>query len=351
MVEKEPVGIGIIGCGVIAGAHIKCYLNNPHAKVVAVCDIVEDKAKEAADLAQTDAWYTDYNELIEREDVQGVSVCTPHPFHHTPSIAAANAGKHILCEKPMCTRLKDANAMVEAVRENGVKLLVGYQTYFGVGMQAAKKLIDEGYLGQIHEICSVSGSHQIRSDADWFYTEKADGGVTVDWTTYTLYQFRYLMGRAKTMFARSAINEPFKQSRDHPGEKVKLEVEDTISMLMTFENGAMGLIYNSWSSAFPHGYFEVVGMEGVLATSSVGTVLSSTKAELPELTEGGKIILPSDPHRFDAFQAKIDHFIDCILNDQEPEIPVEIGRDVVEMTEAAYRSIEQNRPIDLPIEP
>jgi predicted dehydrogenase len=241
--------------------------------------------------------------------------------------------------------------MVEAVRGNGIKFMVGYQTHFGAGMQTAKKLIDQGYLGRIHEICSVGGSHQIRSDADWFYTEDADGGVTVDWTTYTLYQFRYLMGKAKTMYARSAINEPVKQSRDRPGETVKLEVEDTISMLMTFENGAMGLIYNSWSSAFPHGYFEVVGMEGVLATSAMGMILSTAKVGLPDVAEDGKILLPSDPPRFDAFQAKIDHFIECILDDKEPAMPVEIGRDVVEMAEAAYRSVEQNRPIDLPLEP
>ena len=347
----DRVGIGIIGCGVIARNHIQRYLNNPNARIVAVCDIVEDKAKEAAELAKADSWYTDYNEILNRDDIQGVSICTPHPLHHGPAIAAANAGKHILCEKPMCTRVKDANAMVEAVRRNGVKLLVGYQTYFGAGMQAAKKLIDEGYLGQIHEICSVGGSHQIRSDADWFYTAKADGGVTVDWTTYTLFQFRYLMGKVKTMFARSAINEPVKQSTDHPGETVTLEVEDTISMLMTFENGAMGLIYNSWSSAFPHGYFEVVGMEGVLARTPMGTILSTTKAELPEAAEGGGILLPSDSRRFDAYQAKVDHFVDCILNDEEPAISVELGRDVVEMAEAAYRSIEQNRPIDLPIAP
>ena len=139
----DKVGIGVIGCGVIARAHIRRYLNSPKAKIVAVCDIVEEKAVEAAELAKAEAWYTDYNEMLERDDIQGVSVCTPHPLHPAPSIAAANAGKHILCEKPMCTKVKDANAMVEAVRRNNVKFLVGYQTRFGTGMQTAKKLIDE----------------------------------------------------------------------------------------------------------------------------------------------------------------------------------------------------------------
>jgi UDP-N-acetylglucosamine 3-dehydrogenase len=347
----EKVGVGIIGCGVISRTHVKRYLNNPNVKIVAVCDIIEEKAKEVAKLAGTETWYADYNEMLKRADIQAVSVCTPHPIHVAPSIAAANAGKHILCEKPMCTKLKDANAMVEAVRRNKVKFQVGYQSYFGAGMQAGKRLIDEGYLGRIHEICSVGGSHQIRSDADWFYRKEAGGGVTVDWTTYTLYHFRYFMGKVKTMFARRALNEPIKQSRDHPGETVQLEVEDTISMLMTFENEAIGLIYNSWSSGFPHGYFEVVGMEGVLAGSPMGSILSTSKVGLPELAKDGRILLPTDPPGFDAHQAKINHFIDCILNDKEPAVPVEIGRDVVEMAEAAYRSIAQNKPVDLPLEP
>jgi predicted dehydrogenase len=350
-IVADKVGVGIIGCGIISGTHIKRYLGNPQAKIVAVCDIVESKAQEAAKAAGTDIVYTDYNEMLKRDDIQAVSICTPHPLHVAPAIAAANAGKHILCEKPMCTRVKEANRMVEAVRRNGVKFLVGYQSHYGVGMQMGKKLIDEGYLGRIHEICSVGGSHQLRSDADWFYTKKAEGGVTVDWTTYTLYHFRYYMGKPKTMFARGTINEPIKQSRDHPGETVKLEVEDTISMLMTFEGGAMGLIYNSWSSGFPHGYFEVVGMEGVMASSPMGTILSTSKTGMPDVAKDGRILLPSDPPRYDAHQAKIDHFIDCILNNKEPAIPVEVGRDVVEMAEAALRSIEQGKPIDLPLEP
>lgn len=350
MVEK--VGIGVIGCGVIGvNGHIKRYLNNPNAKIVATCDVVEERAKEAAKLAGAEAWYTDYNEMLARDDIVGVSICTPHPLHAAPAIAAANAGKHILCEKPMCTSKKDANAMVEAVRRNGVKFQMGYQTHFSPAMQTTKKIIDGGYLGQLHEICSVGGSHQIRSDADWFYTKKAGGGVTLDWVTYTLYQFRYLIGPVKSVFARSAIFEPYKQSRDNPGSLVKLEVEDTVSISLLFENGAMGLIYNSWSSATSHGYSEIVGMEGVLANTPMGTMLYTGKVELPEFVQDGKIILPREGERFDAYQARVDYFIDCILNDKEPEPSVELGRDVVEIAEAVYRSIEQNRPIELPIEP
>ncbi len=349
----EQVRIGIIGCGIIGkGGHLRRYLNNPNAKVIAVADIKGDRAKEAAEIAGGAAWYTDYHELLRREDVQGVSICTPHPLHAEPAIAAANAGKAILCEKPMCVTVKQANAMIEAAKRNKVKFQMGYQTHFSPSMQTTKKLIEEGYMGKIHQISSIGGGHQDgNQDADWFYSKWAGGGVTLDWTTYTVYQFRFLMGPVKSVYAQSAINQEFKKSKDRPGELVKMEVEDTISMLLRFENGAMGLIYGSWSSPTGHGYSEIVGFDGVMASTPLGTTLYTNKTPLPDFAKEGRIILPGDPPSFDAYQARVDHFVDCILNDQEPVATIELGHDVVEICEAAYRSIAENRPIDLPIEP
>lgn len=349
--DTETIGIGVIGCGVIGkGGHIQRYLRNPHVRIVAVCDIIEERAREAAKLASASAWYLDYNDLLARDDIQGVSICTPHPVHAAPSIAAAKAGKHILCEKPMCINLDEANAMVEAVRSNGVKFLQGYQTHFTPSMQAAKKIIDQGLLGRIHEISKIGGGHQDgNQDADWFYSAWSGGGVTLDWTTYTLYMFRYLIGKAKLVYASSAVNQAYKKSVDEPGSMVEMQVEDTMSMLIRFENDAIGLIYDSWSSPTGHGHTEIVGFDGVMSMNPQdGSVLFTNKGELPDYAEGGKIILP-DESRFDAYQARVDHFVDCILHDREPAVSVEMGRDVIEVTEAAYRSIAENKPIELPL--
>jgi predicted dehydrogenase len=348
----DKVRVGVIGCGVIGkGGHIRRYLNNPNAQVVAVCDVREERAKEAAEIAGGAAVYTDYNELFKRADVQAISVCTPHPVHAEVVIAAANAHKAILCEKPMCVSVKQADAMIEAVKRNKVKFQLGYQTHFTAGMQTSKRLIEEGYLGKLHQISSVGGGHQDgNQDADWFYSKWAGGGVTLDWVTYTVYQFRYLMGKVKSVYAQSAINQEFKHSKDNPGTMVKMEVEDTISMLLRFENGAIGLIYSSWSSPTSHGYSEIVGFDGVLASTPLGTTLFTNKATLPEVGQEGRIVLPGDPPRFDAYQARVDHFVDCVQNDKEPVVTIEVGRDVVEICEAVYRSIAQNGPVTLPLE-
>jgi predicted dehydrogenase len=355
MVKEDKVGIGVIGCGVIGkGGHLKHYKNNPHAKIVAVCDTIEGRAKEAAKRFDAEAWYLDYHDLLQRNDIQGVSICTPHPLHAAPSIAAAKAGKHILCEKPMCSNLKDANAVVDAVRKNNVKFLMGYTNYFMPTMQRSKKIIDEGLLGKIHEISRIGGGHQDgNQDADWFYSKWAGGGVTFDWTTYTLYMFRYLIGKIRTVFAQSAINQPYKKSKDKPGTLVKMEVEDTISILMRFENDAIGLIYDSWSSPVGHGYTEIIGFDGALTMDLVNEEMNlyTNKVQLPDYLHGwNKLIMP-EIHRFDAYQARVDHFVDCIINNKEPAVSVEMGRDVMEVTEAAYISNRQNRLVELPINP
>ncbi len=349
--DTTKIGIGVIGCGVIGkAAHIGRYLKNPNVKVVAVCDIIEERAKQAAELAGADAWYLDYNDLLARDDIQGVSICTPHPVHAAPSIAAAKVGKHVLCEKPMCISLEEANAMVDAVRTNGIKFLTGYQTYFTPSMQAAKRIIEEGRLGKIHEISKIGGGHQDgNQDADWFYSKWAGGGVTLDWTTYTLYMFRHLIGKARSVYASSAVNQAYKHSVDNPGTMVKMEVEDTMSMLIRFENDAIGLIYDSWSSPAGHGYTEIVGFDGLVTMRpGEGMLLHTNRGDLPDYAEGWEIAMPDDS-RFDAYQARIDHFVDCIVNDKEPAVPVEMGRDVIEVTEAAYRSIAEGKPIELPL--
>ena len=214
-----------------------------------------------------------------------------------------------------------------------------------------RKLIEEGYLGKLQQITSISGDLQDgNQDADWFYSQWAGGGVTLDWTTYTVYQFRYLIGKVRSVYAQSAINQEYKHSKDKPGTMVKLEVEDTISMLMRFENGAIGLIYQSWSSPASHGYTEIVGSDGVIANTPLGLALYTNKQPLPDFAKNGRIILPGDPPHFEMYQSRIDHFVDCLLNDKEPAVTMELGRDVVEIIEAGYRSIAQHRPIEIPIE-
>lgn len=354
---SRKVGVGVIGCGVIAkNAHLKFYKKNPCVRLVAVADKIEQRAKQAAQEFQVDAYYADYRKLLKREDIEAVSICTPHPTHAEISIEAARAGKHILCEKPLAISTKQADEMVEAANKANVKLMVGYQTRFSPVLQRVKKLIEEGVIGKIYEISKIGGARQWKSDADWFYSKEAGGGVLLDWGTYTAYMFTWLIGKVKSVYALSDTYIKERKSTDRPGQMVRMEVEDTASMLLRFRNGAMGLIYESWSSPIRHDHIEIIGSEGCIMIRSMDAhfpiAVYTMKKTLPDYLEGWNYLLLPEMHSFNnGYEARINHFVKCILQNKEPLVTGRDGREAVEILEAAYRSVKANKPIDLPLEP
>ncbi len=140
----KKLKIGIIGCGSIAKhRHMPEYHASSGAVIAAVCDINEGRAKGFADLYEAKA-YTDYRELLDDTDIDAVSVCTPNYLHAPISVAALNAGKHVLCEKPMATSMEEAQDMIEAAHKNGKKLMIAHNQRFVPSHKKAKELIARG---------------------------------------------------------------------------------------------------------------------------------------------------------------------------------------------------------------
>ena len=136
--------VAVIGCGSIAKhRHLPEYANNKDVEIIAVCDIVEERVKEFADLYEAAA-YTSYEELLANPSIEAVSVCTPNYLHAPISIAALQAGKHVLCEKPMATSRLDAENMIKAAKENNKKLMIAHNQRFVPSHQKARQLIENG---------------------------------------------------------------------------------------------------------------------------------------------------------------------------------------------------------------
>src|SRR5690349_2974828 len=144
--KTKTYGVGIIGCGAIFGVHAYPLHLLPNAQVKAVCDIKPVARETAARLLQCDA-YEDYREMLRRDDIDVVHILTPHYLHAPMAIDAANAGKHVLTEKPMATKMEDARAMLEAARRNGVTLGVISQNRYNGASVAIKKALTDGSLG------------------------------------------------------------------------------------------------------------------------------------------------------------------------------------------------------------
>lgn len=248
--------IGIIGCGGIAnGKHMPALKNQPNAEMVAFCDIVEERAKEAAEKFGVPGAkvYTDYKELLKDESIEVVHVCTPNDSHADISIAAMEAGKHVMCEKPMAKTAADARRMRDAAKRTGRKLSIGYQNRFRADSQYLKKICSEGELGEIY----YAKAHAIRRRAvpTWgvfLDEEKQGGGPLIDIGTHALDLTLWMMDNYEPKVVLGTAFHKLSQRQNAanawgPWDPAKFTVEDSAFGMIVMKNGATIMLESSWA--------------------------------------------------------------------------------------------------------
>ena len=246
-----PLKIGLIGTGGIAQTHMRALAKTDEIEVVAVCDIVEEKALRTAEKFGVPNVFVDYHDILEMDEIEAVSICTWNQAHCAPTVDALHAGKHVLVEKPMAATLVDATAMTKAVHETGLVLMVGVQPRFGAARKTAKAIVDAGTLGDIYYAeavacrrCGIPGGSFIRKDT-------AGIGTVADIGVYALDEVLHLMGHPKPV-AVSGITNNLLGTTHKPVEGVwhwvpeDLEVEDFGVASVRFENGALLVFKTSW---------------------------------------------------------------------------------------------------------
>jgi len=174
----KKIGIAVIGCGQIAEAHLQAIAKVSDAELVAVTDVVEEKSRSVADRYGAKA-YTTLEELLDDESVDAVVLPLPHHLHCPISIQCAQAGKHILVEKPMALNLSEAERMVDSAEKAGVILMVGQSTRFRPEVWTAKKVIDTGRLGKIQQCIHQRAFFVENLSTEWRYSSEKCGGLYV----------------------------------------------------------------------------------------------------------------------------------------------------------------------------
>ncbi len=248
--------LAIIGCGGIAnGKHLPSLKKLSNVDIVAFCDIVEHRAIEAAALygAEGARVYTDYTELLQDESIEIVHVCTPNDSHADISIAALEAGKHVMSEKPMAKTAADAARMVEAARRTGKKLTVGYNNRFRPDSQHLKKICESGELGDIY----YAKAHAIRRRAvpTWgvfLDEEKQGGGPLIDIGTHALDLTLWMLDNYKPKVVLGTSYHKLSQRENAanawgPWDPAKFTVEDSAFGMIVMENGATIVLESSWA--------------------------------------------------------------------------------------------------------
>jgi predicted dehydrogenase len=349
MTERR-LGFGVIGAGGISRfAHLPNLARNPRVKLVAIADIDGGRARQAADDFGIPNSYDNYEDLLANPEVEAVSVTTWPSAHAGPVIAAARAGKHILCEKPIAPTLEEADAMVAAADSAGVKLTMGYQHRYGTALPLVKRLMEEGVIGRPMAMTQV-GVGPSRHRVPWFLQKQyAGGGVLMDWGIYTAHTILWLMGPVTSVYATSEIFRSEVQVGDEM--LTGIDVEDTIMATMRFASGAMGSWYAAWAVAAAHGGMTIDGPLGSI-TSGRGenglNVFSKTFNE-PEHIQGWRQIRTVEPVLADLHYRKLAHLVDAVLDDTPLQLTGADGRDALELVLAVYRSAETGAAVQLPL--
>jgi predicted dehydrogenase len=248
--------IGIIGCGGIAhGKHMPALKNQPNAEMAAFCDIIVDRAHEAAEQygVRGARVYENYRDLLNDESIDIVHVCTPNDSHAEISIAAMEANKHVMCEKPMAKHASDARKMVEAAQRTGKKLTIGYQNRFRPDSQYLKMVCTEGELGEIY----YAKAHAIRRRAvpTWgvfLDEEKQGGGPLIDIGTHALDLTLWMMDNYKPKVVLGTAFHKLSQKQNAANawgswDPAKFTVEDSAFAMITMQNGATIVLESSWA--------------------------------------------------------------------------------------------------------
>lgn len=239
----NKINVGVIGCGSIAEhRHLPEYGFNQHVNIFAVCDIVPKRA-EAASQKYGSLVYTDYKALLKNPEIDAVSVCTPNYLHAEMTIAALNAGKHVLCEKPMATSLEDAMKMNEAAKKSGKKLMIGHNQRLVSSHQKAKRLIESGELGKVHSFRTAFGHSgpegwSIDGKDSWFFKKnEAFIGAMGDLGVHKADLLRFILGEEFVEVA--AFIET--------SAKANSDVDDNAVCILRTASGIIGSLAASWS--------------------------------------------------------------------------------------------------------
>ena len=249
---KDKVRIGIIGTGIIGKSHIRSYAEVPEAEIVAVCDLREDEAQRVAQEFGIPHVYSDYADLLARDDIDAVDVALHNRLHAPVTIAALEAGKNVYCEKPMSWCYQDAKAMYDQAAETGRMLHIQLSTLYQTECRAAKRIIDEGLLGDLYY---AKASHYRRRGRPWvdgyatpaFVQRKAaGGGAMLDMAVYHISRILYLLGNPDVLTVSGSTYQKLGMYQDRR-KIANYDVEELGMAVIRLGGGITFLMEEAWA--------------------------------------------------------------------------------------------------------
>ena len=347
----ERVRLGLIGMGLIGTAHVRTLQKVEECNLVAVAD-VDEKYKETASKLDV-KYYLNYQEMIAQEKLQGVIIATPNHLHVPMGIACAQHGLHLFVEKPLASGLADADRLLEVAQQNQVRILVGHQRRFDPRVEKAREIVRGGELGRL---VGATITWALLKPPEYFegpfaWRKNRGGGPILINLIHEIDNLRYICGEIAEVFAMA-------------GNKVRnFTVEDTASVTLRFDNGAVGTAfisdcapsltaYEATTGENPLVYHDFgncycfYGTDASLLFPQLKKRFYSDDAKLgwhyPITEQGLKVNEEDDP-----YVKEFRHFAKVVVGEETPRISGEDGRRTLEVTLAIQRSGETGQPVRL----
>lgn len=391
MSESRRVKAGIVGCGDIALHGYFPFIGKVF-ELVATCDVIEDRARETARAWGAREYYADVDDMLVRADIEAVFILTNMASHGALSLKAAQAGKHILVQKPFATSVERGVSVVKTIRSNGLKGLAEPNYWMDPVYNKAKEILDGGHIGAVHYVLGRTERNFVPLWGGRNFYEREGGGMLFDMGVYLISALTYLLGPASRVTGVAAVSAPQRppvyshdvytdflrtfQAGDNPNghkqgvgtEPATMDAYDNTFTLIEWPNDCIAcVVANSVSAVLPSPGGRSLFLCGDRGTISFGMPGSGSRLSVATLDEESPYYVPGlDPERpgrleapdwyhfpHDAFApwrytaGSTQHLHDCIVNDTEPVASVEWGCHVAEIMIRSFESADQGQTLQL----
>lgn len=345
----DKIRIGFIGVGNIAqNAIMPAYLKQSDVEIVAVCDLKEARAREVAERHGIPHVYTDFNEMVKRDDIDAISVCTWNNSHAPATIAALQAGKHVLCEKPPAMTVAEAEEMRDAAKDAGKVLMYGLVQRFRTEVTVLKEFMEAGKFGDIY-FGKTSILRRRGTPLGWFTDPaKSGGGPVIDIGVHLIDVTRYLMGSPQPTRVSAQVWSPHGDYKTKGVSRWKafdtddlvFGVEDIAGGVIHFDNGAAMIFDVSWAANVK---------EIPFFSQVVGTKAGASVDPFEIYSEEQDYLIDVRPvvEKKNAFEAEVRHFLDCIKTGATPIPNADEGVAIQKILNGIYESARLGREVEL----
>lgn len=321
--------VGIVGAGTMGWVHALSHKEAGH-EVVAIYDLRAEAAEKAARSVGARV-APSFESLLVDSTMELIDVCLPTYLHRRHVEAAARAGKHVICEKPMALSLDDARAMIETCHTCGVHFYVAHVLRFFSEYVLAKELVDAGRIGRPGVIRTTRGGIFPSAWEDWYARTELSGSLTVDMIIHDFDWLHWVFGEVERVYAKSLVGRTPKRL-------------DYSLVTLRFISGAVAHVEGTWShTGFRYG-FEAAGNGGMLSFDSA-RVAPVVVTQRQQAAGSARVAVPESPLNESPYTTELRHFVRCIEQGEEPRVTAEDAYKALEISLAAMESARTGRPI------